>query len=114
LLGASPLVARLGIAGATHVARGRALRECLVAAIQGLRPAGPAPTEVWPPEWHPYLALHLAHVEDLPNRQIMARLSMAASSFLRLRRKAVRAVAHSLIEQGEQCQSGGFWQFESG
>jgi hypothetical protein len=98
-LGDSPLVARLGMTGQTPLARGRALREQLVAAIHSLRPDGPAPKGALPPEWHAYLALRLAYVEDVPNREIMAQLFLSDSTFARLRRKAVRAVAWSLVEQ---------------
>jgi hypothetical protein len=99
-LGESPLVARLGLAGDTHVARGKALRERLEAAIEGLRPPGPTPKEPWPREWQGYAAVRLAYVEDVPNREIMARLYVAESTFARVRRKAVRAVARSVVERG--------------
>jgi hypothetical protein len=97
-LGESPLVARLGLAGETHVARGKALRQRLEAAIEGLRPAGPAPREPWPREWHGYATMRQAYLEDVPNREITARLYVSDSTFARARRKAMRAVARSLIE----------------
>jgi hypothetical protein len=103
-LGDSPLVGRLGIVESTHVARGKALRERLEAAIESLRPAGPSPVKAWPPEWQGYGALRLAYIEDVPNREIMARLFLAESTFARLRRKAVRAVARSVVEQDRASQ----------
>jgi hypothetical protein len=99
-LGESPLVARLGLAGETHIARGKALRHHLETAIEGLRPAGPAPRDSWPRAWQGYLVLRLAYLEDLPNREIIARLYLTESTFARLRRKAVRAVGQSLMERG--------------
>jgi hypothetical protein len=98
-LGESPLVARLGITGDTHVARGKALRERLEAAIEGLRPPGPTPKEPWPREWQSYATLRLAYIDDVSNREITARLYVAESTFARIRRKAVRAAARSVVER---------------
>lgn len=110
-LGESPLVARLGIAGGTHIACGKALRDRLESAIEGLRPAGPAPKQPWPRNWQAHAVLRLAYLEEVPNREIMARLYLAESTFARLRRKAVRAVARSLVERaGAAAQPGGAWQ----
>jgi len=98
-LGESPLVERLGVSGETHVARGKALRQRLEAAIEGLRPPGPPPKEPWPREWYGHAAVHLAYVEDVPNREIMARLYVTETTFARIRKKSVRAVAKSVMEQ---------------
>jgi hypothetical protein len=97
-LGASPLVGWLGLPGETHTARGKALRQQLETAIEDLRPLGPRPKEPYPREWHAYTALRWAYVEEVPNREIMARLFISEGTFARLRRKAVRAVARNLLE----------------
>jgi hypothetical protein len=98
LLGQSGLVAELMIGGATHIERGKVVRASLMRAIDGLRPAGARPAGVPPREWHSYLILHEAYVEDVPNRDIMSQLYVSEGTFNRQRRKALRAVARSLLE----------------
>ena len=98
LLGQSGLVAELAIEGATHIERGRVLRDDLLRAIDSLRPAGPRPGDIPAREWHAYTILHDAYVEDIPNRDIMTRLYVSEGTFNRQRRKALHAVARALLE----------------
>jgi len=97
-LGASPLVTQLGLGGATHIERGKALRRQLLAAVESLRPAAQRPTGVLPREWQAYAILHDAYVEDSPNREIMARLYISEGTYNRMRRRALQAVAQALLE----------------
>jgi hypothetical protein len=45
-----------------------------------------------------YVILHDAYVDDIPNRDITARLYVSETQFNRLRRRAVAAVARALLE----------------
>ncbi len=98
VLGQSPLAGQLEVAGLTHVERGKAVRQRIVQAVETLRPAGPRPAEPLPREWQGYVVLHDAYLEDVPNREIMARLYISQGTFNRLRRRALRAVARNLLE----------------
>jgi hypothetical protein len=51
-----------------------------------------------PREWHAYTILHEAYVEDVPNRDIMAKLYVSEGTFNRPRRKALHAVARAMLE----------------
>ena len=97
-LGESPLSAQLQLPGLTHVERGKAMRARLIGGIEALRPTGTRPREPLPREWHNYAVLYDAYVEDVPNREIMARLYISQGTFNRVRRKALRAVARNLVE----------------
>lgn len=99
-LGQSGLASELLIEGATQIERGRALRDVLVQAIESLRPAGARPggMQAVPREWHAYMILHDAYVEDVPNRDIMSQLYISEGTFHRQRRKALNAVARALLE----------------
>ncbi|MBF8284167.1 MAG: hypothetical protein HW378_3082, partial [Anaerolineales bacterium] len=97
-LGQSPLAAQLTAPGATHVERGKAVRQMLIQTIETLRPAGQRPTGILPREWYGHAILYDAYVEDAPNREIMARLYISEGTFNRVRRKALRAAARSLWE----------------
>lgn len=97
-LGQSPLVAHLGIRGETHLVRGQALRGKILEILEVLRPPGERPPEPLPREWYSYAVLHDAYVEDVPNREIMARLYISEGTFNRTRRKAIRAMARSILE----------------
>ncbi len=98
LLGQSGLVDELMIGGATHIERGKVVRDRLLHAIESLRPAGAPPSGVLPREWHAYTILYEAYVEDTPNRDIMSKLYVSEGTFNRQRRKALHAVARSLLE----------------
>ena len=97
-LGQSPLAAGLHAGGSTHVARGKAVRQQLLDAVEALRPPGDRPREPLPREWYSFVVLHDAYVDDVPNREIMARLYISHGTFNRVRRKALRSVARSLLE----------------
>jgi hypothetical protein len=98
VLGHSPLAQRLKAPGVTHVERGKAVRERLIQALETLRPSGQRPAEPMPPEWQGYIVLHDAYLDDVPNREIMARLYISQGTFNRRRRRALRAVARNLLE----------------
>ena len=98
LLGQSGLVDELMMGGTTHIERGKAVRDSLLLAIDSLRPAQTRPAGIPPREWHSYIILHDAYVEDVPNRDIMSLLYVSEGTFHRQRRKALRAVARSLLE----------------
>lgn len=96
------LATRLTPAEATHIERGKALRECLVQAIETLRPAPTEPEDPPSREWQGYLILRQAYVDDVPNRDIMAALYISEGTFNRQRRKAIQAVARSLQKQEDK------------
>jgi hypothetical protein len=93
------VAARLPAQGATHLDRGRALHRVLSEAIDRLCPDDKRPRDPIPREWHPYIILHDAYVEDVSNRDIMARLYIGEGNFNRSRRAALRAVTRLLEEQ---------------
>jgi hypothetical protein len=97
-LGRSPLADILNVPGQTHLERGQALRDRLLELLKVLRPAGDRPGEPLPRAWHSYAILYDAYVEDVPNREIMARLYISEGTFNRTRRKAIRALARSIRE----------------
>jgi len=82
----------------THLDRGKAVYNILAEAIEKLRPDGQLSGEPPPREWHPYLILHEAYLEDKLNREIMARLYISEGTFNRTRRAALRAVTRTLTE----------------
>jgi len=98
VLGQSPLARQLSVPGMTHVERGKAVRARLIQAVETLRPVEKRPAEPLPREWQGYIVLHDAYLEDVPNREIMARLYVSQGTFNRLRRRALRAVARNLLE----------------
>jgi hypothetical protein len=51
-----------------------------------------------PREWHPYLILHGAYLEDRLNRDIMSQLYISEGTFNRTRRSAIRSVRRMLQE----------------
>jgi hypothetical protein len=105
-LGQSGLVEQLHVLGTTHIERGKAMRQRLLDAIDSLRPTGARPTGVLPREWQAYTILHDAYVEDVPNREIMARLYISEGTFNRQRRKALQAVARALFESKHATATG--------
>jgi len=105
VLGQSPLAGQLKAQGVTHVERGKAVRNRLVQALETLRPVGQRPPEPLPREWQGYIVLNDAYLEDVPNREIMARLYISQGTFNRLRRRALRAVARNLLEISQSVQA---------
>ncbi len=87
----------------THLDRGQALQEALVAAIEKLKPPGPQ-LSLPAREWRQYIILHDAYVLGELNRDIMARLYIGEGTFNRARRRAVRGVARALGEMERQAQ----------
>ncbi len=104
-LGGSSLAAQMGVQGATHIDRGKTLRARLSEAVDTLRPVGARPTGILPREWHSYAILYDAYIDDVPNREIMARLYISEGTFNRLRRKALQAVGRTLWEHRQPMSS---------
>jgi hypothetical protein len=98
-LGQSALANKLAIKGASHVERGKQLRQLIVESIQSLRPAEKRPAEPLPRVWYNYAVLYDAYVEEVPNREIMARLYISEGTFNRTRRNAIRGLARLLLEK---------------
>lgn len=98
-LGQYPLTKSLGVPGGTNIERGKAVRQRLIHAVEMLRPDKIRPVEPIPREWHSYVVLHDAYIEQVPNRDIMARLYISEGTFNRTRRKALRGVARFLLEK---------------
>ncbi len=97
-LGQSSLVVDLAAGGDTHIERGKSIHGTLVQMIKSLRPSGDRPTEPLPREWYNYVILNDAYVEDLPDREVMARLYISEGTYYRTRRKALRGVTRALME----------------
>ncbi len=89
---------RLPAGATTHLDRGKLVYTILAEAIEKLRPEGKLPPDPPPAEWYPYLILHEAYLEGIPNRDIMARLYISEGTFNRTRRAALRAVTRTLEE----------------
>jgi hypothetical protein len=70
----------------------------LTEAVEKLRPVDGKPEYPIPREWHPYLILHDAYIEDKLNRDIMSRLYISEGTFNRTRRSAIRSVTRVLEE----------------
>jgi hypothetical protein len=88
----------LDSAASTHLDMGKAINQVVATAVEKLRPASATPTAPIPREWHPYLILHDAYFEGLPNRDITSKLYISEGTFHRTRRSAVRSVARVLSE----------------
>jgi hypothetical protein len=104
-LGSSTLADQMGVQGATHIDRGKTLRARLSEAVDTLRPIGARPGGILPREWHSYAILYDAYIDDVPNREIMARLYISEGTFNRLRRKALQAVGRTLWEHRQPISS---------
>jgi hypothetical protein len=99
-LGRSPLVDLFGIQGDSHIERGKSVQQKLIETLESLRPDGNPPSEPLPREWYSYTILHDAYVEDLPSRDIMAKLYISEGTYYRTRRRALRGVSRALVETG--------------
>ena len=97
--GQFPLSENLGVPGETVIERGKAVQQQLIRAVEMLRPDKLRPEEPLPREWYGYVVLHDAYIEEVPNRQIMARLYISEGTFNRTRRNALRGVARLLLEK---------------
>ena len=100
-LGQSPLTEWTAVSGESHIECGKNLQAILINAIDMLRPPGQRPSEPLPRVWYNYVVLHDAYVEDVPNREIMARLYISEGTFNRTRRNALRGLSRLLLETGE-------------
>jgi hypothetical protein len=98
VLAESPLVSRLGVRVGSHLERGKAVCERLLRALECLRPTRERPRGPIPRSWRGYLILYDAYVEEVPNRDIMARLYIGEGTFSRERRKALRSLARTWLE----------------
>ena len=101
-LGESPLTAYLHANEETQIERGKTVQQHLVRAIEMLKPEKPRPPEPLPREWYNYVILHDAYIDDVPNREIMARLYISEGTFNRSRRRALRGVTRSLLEESRK------------
>jgi hypothetical protein len=103
-LGESPLAnlkqvkALLPDQGVTHLDKGKAVYQVLSQALEKLRPMSALPSGAIPRKWFPYIILHDAYFDELPNREIIARLYISEGTFNRTRRAALRSVARALSE----------------
>lgn len=82
----------------THVDKGKAVNKIVTFAIDKLRPEDELPPEPQPREWHPYIILQGAYIEDKLNRDIMSQLYISEGTFNRTRRSAIRSVRRMLEE----------------
>lgn len=100
-LGQSSLAEWADIYGESHVERGKSLQTILMNAIEMLRPPGQRPGEPLPRVWYNFVVLHDAYIEDITNREIMARLYISEGTFNRTRRNALRGLVRLLLETGK-------------
>jgi GAF domain-containing protein len=82
----------------THIDLGKAVHTIITQVLEKLRPEDQLPGEPVPREWHPYLILHGAYLEDRLNRDIMSQLYISEGTFNRTRRSAIRSVTRMLEE----------------
>jgi hypothetical protein len=93
-----------GTTSVTRLDQSRALRDVLVAAIEKPKPADSTARD---PAALEYAILREEYLQALPNKQIMARYSISESSFHRLRRQAIRALAQDLGDRERQLGQSG-------
>lgn len=92
------VAARIPSQNCTHLDRGKIVCEILEEAVEKLRPNNDYSGHTPPREWYPYLILHYAYFENIPNRDIMQRLYISEGTFNRTRRSAIRSVARVLTD----------------
>ena len=98
-LGESSLADMLQIKADSHIDRGKELHKLISESIESMKPGDARPSEPLPRLWYNYAVLHDAYVEDIPNREIMARLYISEGTFNRTRRNAVRGLARLIIQK---------------
>jgi hypothetical protein len=103
-LGQSPLADQMNIRADSQIECGKQLNKLLMDSIESLRPAEKRPPEPLPRVWYSYAVLHDAYVEEVPNREIMARLYISEGTFNRTRRNALRGLARLLSERKNKTQ----------
>lgn len=83
-----------------HLEYAKTLSALLTDAIQQLKPSGPVPSQSVIPgrRWHPYLILYTAYIEGDDNALIMRWLQISEGTFNRSRRRALHAVAKTIME----------------
>jgi hypothetical protein len=97
---------RLPAGASTYLDRGKVLCQVLSEAIEKLRPAAGRPPGHTPPrEWHAYVILRDAYIENTPNRDIMSRLYISEGTFNRTRRAAIQALSRSLEQMEAALES---------
>ena len=89
---------RLPAEAITHLDRGKAVYSVLADAVAKLQPDTLPPPSPPTRAWYGYLILYQAYFEDIPNREIMARLYISEGTFNRTRRAALRALSKLLTE----------------
>ena len=99
-LGRSPLVELFEIEGVDHIECGKQVQRNLIYLVEKLRPRGNPPPEPLPREWHSYIILYDAYVEEKLARDIMGKLYISEGTYYRTRRRALRGVARALLEAG--------------
>jgi len=82
----------------THLERGKMVYAIVLEALEKMRPGRDIPRDPPPREWYPYIILHDAYLDDIPNRDIMSRLYISEGTFNRTRRTAIRSLARTLAE----------------
>ena len=82
----------------TYIDQGKTVNQIITTAINKLRPGETLPAEPQPREWHPYIILHGAYVEDKLNRDIMSQLYISEGTFNRTRRSAIRSIRRMIEE----------------
>jgi hypothetical protein len=89
----------------TTLDRGKTVHEVLLEAVNKLRPGTAISRDPPPREWHPYLILRDAYMEEISNRDIMLKLFISEGTFNRTRRAAIRSVARTLGEMEAALES---------
>lgn len=87
---------RVKVEPITHLDLGKAVHGTVAEAVDKLRPPSAPPREPPSRDWYPYLILHEAYLEGIPNRDIMSRLYISEGTFNRTRRAALRSVTRVL------------------
>jgi hypothetical protein len=90
----------------THVDRGKALKETLLAVLNKLMPSTDRGAEPPSREWHPYIILHDSYFLEKLNREVMGVLYISEGTFNRTRRRALRGMTRALAEMERAAQMG--------
>ena len=82
----------------THLERGKTVYEVVLEALEKMRPVRNVQRDPPSRKWYPYIILHDAYLDDVPNRDIMSKLYISEGTFNRTRRAAIRSLARALAE----------------
>jgi hypothetical protein len=99
-LARSPLVKLLNIDEQSHIDTGKQVQQGLLNILEQLRPEGDEPPEPMSREWYCYTILRDAYIQDVPTRDIMAKLYISEGTYYRTRRKALRMISRELMGMG--------------